>query len=244
MSTDNAKDDLKPFDYELHPTPKAVVDIWVVRLQAVAIVTALLAQIEVSLLGSLPDRTDNPPASDTALRVFGYSGLILNLGATLSAVLMLLAVTSVPTAARRLYMTCKHSYPHKVYKQPELEEEKSTTPDLFPRPQFQPKPVAPDTHADMKALNRFLLTGNTEGNILYAFGVARGWGVMLRHCILCFVAGCVCTFVHVGIALWVNESTLVAAIMMPVAFVSFVPPLAVFVGGMETHSCAECEAER
>ncbi|CAL1708924.1 unnamed protein product [Somion occarium] len=210
-----SEDDLKPFEYELPQTPLNVINSWVVRLQAVAIVTALLAQIEVSLIGMLEDVGNSPPASDTAVRIFGYSGLILNLGATLSAVLLLLAVTSVPTAARRLYMTCRHGYPRKVFLHTknnsviEVEPKTDTTTPSASNLQFPrslPPQVVPDTLADMQSLNRFLLRGDTEGNILYAFGVARGWGFLLRHCIFCFIGGCVCTFVHVCIALWSLDS--------------------------------------
>ena len=70
--------------------------------------------MEGSFVGSLGD-DDSSSAADTALRIFAYAGLVLNLGATLSSVLLLLAITSIPTAARRLYMTCSHGYPRKVF---------------------------------------------------------------------------------------------------------------------------------
>jgi len=250
-------DELRPFDYELPSTTKGIVDTWVVRLQAVAIVTALLAQIELSLIGALPAAADPPHASDVAVRFFGYSGLVLNLGATLSAVLLLLAVTSVPTAARRLYVSCSHGYPRKVFDHasespddttPDAASPQNDSPSPFSKyaaiaPQFAPYPANSGAASRMNAiqsLNRFLLKGDTEGNVLYAFGVARGWGLLLRHCIFCFLGGIISAFVHVGVALWLSEATVVAAIMMPVVFVGFVPPVLVFIFGMDTTRCEHC----
>lgn len=215
--------------------------------------TALLAQVEGSLIGSLPDPKDDAPASDIALRFFGYAGLIFNLGATLSSVLLLLCVTSIPTAARRIYMTCSHKFPRKVFFH-QQQKKNETPPAPAPpastplRPKFYSTITAtpitpPDTDDHMSSLNRHLLRGDTEGSLLNEFGIANGWGMMLRHCIFCFLAGCVCAFVHVGIALWTREQRLVAAILMPVVFVGFVPPIYVFAFDMGTPGCKECKEE-
>jgi len=245
--------DLRPFDYELPQAPKSIVDTWVTRLQAVAIVTALLASVEVSFVGTLQPPSGNDPASDVALRFFGYAGMILNLGATLSAVLLLLAVTQVPTSARRMYMTCRHGFPRKVFMHLNKKDdpaptvnEKDTSISAF-KQKLRTRTsttLTPNTEEDIRALNHFLLKGDTEGSLLYAFGVARGWGWMLRHCIFCFLAGCICAFVHVGISLWLNQSRLVAAILMPIVFLGFFPPMLIFLFGMDSPGCDHCAAER
>ncbi|KAG6919668.1 hypothetical protein DXG01_002611 [Tephrocybe rancida] len=114
--------------------------------------TALLAGTEAQLIGSLPNRVADPPASDTALRFFAYSGLLLNLGATLSTILLLIAVASLPTTARQIYVSCPHSYPRKVF----------------------------HGHAShVSELNKRLIEGQGETYILRAFGIARGWSFML-----------------------------------------------------------------
>jgi hypothetical protein len=173
--------------------------------------------VEAQLLGSLPDHGAHPSAADTLLRFFGYSGLFFNLGATLSAILLLVAVASLPTAARQVYMTCSHGYPRKIF----------------------------NSHGPHVAeLNRRLLQGDGETYILRAFGIAKGWGIMLRHCILCFLAGCVCCFLHVGINLWLSESKLVAAIIMPSAVFGSVPPLLMFSFYMDSPACDDCIEER
>jgi len=253
------QDKLRPFEYALPDTTKTIVDSWVARLQAVAVVTALVASIEISLLGVLPPAANPPRASDTAVRFFGYSGFILNLAATLSSVLLLLAVASVPTASRRLYVTCSHGYPRQVFihssEDANENEQKEASPPAqsdLASPFMKYASIAPkvpssipiankrETVNAIQSLNRFLLKGDAEGNVLYAFGIARGWGIMLRHCILCFLAGLTCSFVHVGIALWLSESTVVAAILMPVVFIGFVPPLLMFLFGMDSPKCDQC----
>ncbi|RDB21880.1 hypothetical protein Hypma_010997 [Hypsizygus marmoreus] len=208
---------LTPLDYELPKTPKGVMDAWMPRLQAVAVVTALLAGVEAQLLGSLPDRVEHPPASDTALRFFAYTGLLLNLGATLSAILLLIAVASLPTTARQIYMSCSHSYPRKIF----------------------------HNHSHhINELNNRMLEGHGETYILRAFGIARGWSFLLRHCVFCFMAGCICVFLHLSIGLWLSESTLVAAIIMPSAVFGFVPPFIAFLFYMNSPPCRECAEER
>ncbi|KAF5375942.1 hypothetical protein D9615_008219 [Tricholomella constricta] len=208
---------LTPLDYELPKTPKEVMDAWMPRLQAVAVVTALLAGTEAQLLGSLPERPNNISAADTTLRFFAYSGLLLNLGATLSTILLLIAVASLPTTARQVYVSCSHGYPRKVFHNHQ-------------------------TH--LAELNKRLLDGHGETYILRAFGIARGWSFMLRHCIACFMGGCVCTFTHISINLWLSESTVVAAILMPAVFFSFMPPCVAFLFYMGSPSCRECSEER
>ncbi|KAG6819500.1 hypothetical protein H0H93_011237 [Arthromyces matolae] len=177
--------------------------------------TALLAGIEAQLIGSLPDRVDSPPASDTVVRFFAYSGLILNLGATLSTILLLIAVASLPTTARQIYVSCPHSYPRKVF----------------------------HGHAShISELNNRLLEGQGETYILRAFGIARGWSFMLRHCISCFLGGCLCTFVHISLNLWLSESRLVASILMP-ANLSSPYPNAPHPTMPVTFPVADCPAE-
>jgi len=207
---------LTPWDYELPKTPKNVMESWIAKLQAVAVVTALFAGVESQLLSGLPTPGEHPPASDTALRFFAYSGLLFNLGATLSAILLLVAITSLPATARQIYTTCNHGYPRQVF-------HKHTT--------------------HVAELNQ-LLHNHGETYVLRAFGIARGWGYMLRHCIFCFLAGCVCAFIHIGITLWLSESHLVAAIVMPVLSFGVIPPLAIFLFYMDSPSCDECREEK
>ncbi|KAG6885177.1 hypothetical protein C0993_005261 [Termitomyces sp. T159_Od127] len=203
---------LTPLDYELPKTPKGVMDAWMPRLQAVAIVTALLAGIEAQLISaSLPD-TDRP--ADTAVRFFAYSGLILNLGATLSTILLLIAVASLPTTARHIYVSCSHGYPRRLF------------------------------HRSDHDLNQRLLDGHGETYILRAFGIARGWSFMLRHCIACFLGGCLSSFVHITLNLWLTQSTVLAAILMPAAAFSFVPPFVAFMFFMNSPECHACSADK
>lgn len=159
----------------------------------------------------------NPPASDTALRFFAYSGLLLNLGATLSTILLLIAVASLPTAARQIYVSCSHGYPRKVF-------------------HSHPTHVA--------ELNKRLLDGHGETYILRAFGIARGWSILLKHCITCFMGGCTCVFIHIAINLWLSESTTVAAVLMPVVFFSFAPPCISFLFYMNSPTCRDCREEK
>lgn len=178
--------------------------------------TALFAGTEAQLLGNLPAGED-PTSADTAVRIFAYTGLLLNLGATLSAILLLIAVSSLPATARQVYISCSHGYPRQVFH---------------------------NHTAHIAELNDRLLKGHGETYILRSFGIARGWGLLLRHCILCFISGCVCAFVHLGINLWLSETTLVAAIVMPALLFGVVPPLVIFCFYMDSPSCHECLEER
>lgn len=210
---------LTPLDYELPKTPKEVMDAWMPRLQAVAVVTALLAGTEAQLIGSLAAPSPESTAADTALRFFAYSGLLLNLGATLSTILLLIAVASLPTAARQIYVSCSHSYPRRIFH-------------------------SANHPSHLAELNKRLLEGHGETYLLRAFGIARGWSFMLRHCIACFMGGVICAFTHISINLWLSESTVVAAVVMPAVFVSVVPPVVAFVFYMNSPACRECKAEK
>lgn len=205
--------------------------------------TALLAQIEAGLLGGM-DEVDPETATDIAARWFGYAGLILNLGATLSAVLLLLAVSSVPTQSRQLYMSCSHGYPRKVFQHNERTKNPPTPQETHGYAYLNPSNHETDFGAALRGFNRDLFKGNTEEMILDAFGVASGWGLMLRHCIFCFLGGSIGTFVHVTILLWMNEATVTAAVLMPVVFVGFVPPVIVFMFGMDSKQCPQCKVAR
>jgi hypothetical protein len=178
--------------------------------------TALFAGVQAQLLGGLPDPADHPTASDTAVRFFAYTGLALNLGATLSSILLLVAVASLPTAARYIYMKCDHGYPRKVFDND-------------------------STH--IVELNHHLRE-HGEPYALRAFGIAKGWNIMLRHSVFGFLGGCICTFCHIGINVWLSESTVVAAIVMPGIIVGFVPPVVVFLFYMDSRRCDECAEEK
>jgi hypothetical protein len=83
-----------------------------------------------------------------------------------------------------------------------------------------------------------------ETYALRAFGIARGWNVMLRHCVFGFLGGGICTFCHIGINVWLSESTVVAAIVMPGIIVGFVPPVVVFLFYMDSRQCNDCAEEQ
>jgi hypothetical protein len=178
--------------------------------------TALFAGVEAQMIGILPGAGDHPSASGIAIRFFAYTGLSLNLGATLSSILLLVAVASLPTAARQIYMTCNHGYPRKLFDKDD---------------------------AHIGELNNRMLQGHGESYALRAFGIARGWNFMLRHCIFCFMGGCLCIFMHIGMNVWLSQSTLVAAIVMPSIVLGFVPPFVTFLFYMDSSRCREC-AER
>jgi len=203
------------------------------RLQAVAIVvsslllhgqfsahitqTALLAGTEAQLIGSLADHGPEHTAADAAVRFFAYSGLLLNIGATLSTILLLIAVASLPIAARQIYISCSHGYPRKIHN---------------------------GQASHVSELNKRLLEGHGETYLLRAFGIAKGWSFMLRHCMACFMGGVTCTFLHITINLWLSESTVVAAVLMPAVAFSIVPPIVAFSFYMGSPSCRDCKEER
>ena len=177
--------------------------------------TTLFAAVQAQLLIALPQSLGRPV--DTVLRFFGYSGLFLNLGATLSAILLLIAVASLPAAACGVYISCSHSYPRKLFHDP---------------------------HGSHNTdLNRLLLDRDGESQLLRAFGIARGWGILLRHCVVCFLGGWVCAFLHIVINLWLSQSHLVAALIMPSAVFAIIPPLVVFSLHMDSSSCEECDED-
>lgn len=208
--------------------------------------TALLAQVEASFIGGL--NADSGTASDSALRFFVYAATILNLSATFSAVILLLAVTSVPTSARRIYMTCPHGFPRKVF---HSKDTPSTTPADNQSSYFIPPMVSQtedEENSEQKTgihdLNRHLLRGNTEGFLLDAFGVAQGWGFLVKHCIFCFIGGCICAFTHICISVWLNSGTAVSSVLMAVSFIGFVPPLVIYFFRMGPPQCERCKMER
>lgn len=144
-----------------------------------------------------------------------------------------------------MYVQCRHGAPRNVFSdretsslQPEANSSVSST---------RSRSINEEDNVpliDMQSLNQHLLKGNTEGLLLSAFGVAQGWGILLRHCIFCFLGGCVCSFVHLGILVWMNEDTVLSSILMPVAFIGFIPPLMVYLFWMGPPDCVECKRER
>ncbi|TCD68375.1 hypothetical protein EIP91_010884 [Steccherinum ochraceum] len=209
--------------------------------------TALLAQIEAGLLGQM-DKVDPETAIDVTARFFGYSGLILNLGATLSSVLLLLIISSVPTHARRLYLACKHGYPRKFHNYARLPTEppepKPEDINANPYAYLDTSRYDDDPEAAVRIFNRELVNGRAEDKILDAFGVARSWGFMRWHSVFCFLSGCVCTFAHVTLLLWMNEATVTAAILMPVVAVGFFPQILIYIFAMDPQGCRYCEEEK
>ena len=53
-----------------------------------------------------------------------------------------------------------------------------------------------------------------------------------------------CAFLHISINLWLSQSNLVAALIMPSAVFAIIPPLAIFGFYMDSPSCEECAEER
>ncbi|EJD54558.1 hypothetical protein AURDEDRAFT_110147 [Auricularia subglabra TFB-10046 SS5] len=196
------------------------VDNWLARLQAIAVITVLFAGVQSQLLSSLPE--DGGRSSDVALRFFAYGGLFLNLGGTLSAVLLLLAITSVPVAARHIYVACKHSYPRQM---------------------FRPHPNSADPARESGEIQELLMHHDGDMRLLRAFGLARGWDLILNHCIASFILGCVFTFVQITFTAWIAERTLAAALILPTALFGVCPPLYVFFFLMSPHKCQECAEE-
>ncbi|KZV83717.1 hypothetical protein EXIGLDRAFT_777263 [Exidia glandulosa HHB12029] len=223
MDRDSDTADLKPFAYDLPTAPRIAVENWLARLQAITIVTALFAGVQSQLLGGLPD--DLGRASDTALRFFAYAGLFLNIGGTLSSVLLLIAVTSMPVTARHLYVSCPHSYPRQ----------------MFPRRRQGDGDYPEWENNDAQ---RMLLNSEGDAQLLRAFGIARGWDIILFHCLLSFVGGAVFTFVQIAFTAWIAERTVIAALVLPFAIFGVAPPLYVLFFLMGPHQCLDCAAER
>jgi hypothetical protein len=173
--------------------------------------TALFAGVQTQMIAMFP--VDHSSASDTTLRFFAYTGLALNLGATLSSILLLVAVVSLPTTARHIYMMCDHGYPRKLFEKDD---------------------------AHILELNDRMLNGHGETYALDAFGIARGWSFMLRHCIFCFLGGCICIFLHIAITVWLTQSTLVAALVMPGIVLGLGPPVVTFLFYMDSSRCQNC----
>ncbi|KZT20832.1 hypothetical protein NEOLEDRAFT_1074700, partial [Neolentinus lepideus HHB14362 ss-1] len=200
--------------------PKAVKDIkdsWTTRMQAVAVVTALFTGVEATLLGYMTSTAHlTSSALEKAVWIFGYTSVFLNMGATLSSILLLVAAASLPTSVRRLYVSCSHGYPRHVFgnQQPHVSK-----------------------------LSQRLLDGEGETYLLRGFGVARGWDVLLRHCVLCFMGGWICAFVHIGLFVWLSQNNVVSALIMPSAAIAALPPLVIFVFFIDGPTCTHCSPE-
>lgn len=206
---------------DLPPAPKIAAENWLARLQAIAIVTVLFASVQSQLLGALPE--DNHRASDAALRFLTYGGLFLNLGGTFSAVLLLLAITEMPSTARRLYVSCPHSYPRRM---------------------SRASPDTPDPAWEDGAQQDMLRKPEGNEQLLRAFGIARGWDIVLFHCIVSLIGGAVFTFAEIVLTAWIAERTVVAALVLPLAVFGLAPPLYVFFFLMGPHKCPQCDEER
>ncbi|KAH7100149.1 hypothetical protein BKA62DRAFT_707760 [Auriculariales sp. MPI-PUGE-AT-0066] len=216
----HSEPDLRPLAYELPRAPRIAVEGWLARLQAVALITALLAGVQAQLLGNLPDTGHK--ASDKAIRIFAYAGLCANIGSTLSAVLLLLAITTVPTSARHLYVSCSHSYPRRL---------------------FSTNTTQPPDETDVDA-QKLLLNAQAEAQLLRAFGVARGFELMTQHCLITFLAGVICTFLQVGMAAWLQEGNAIGIVVLFAVMGCLLPPIYVFCFLMSPHRCDECHKER
>lgn len=144
-------------------------------------------------------------------------------------------------------MSCRHGYPRKVFLHTDAplgQSGRGVKPSSHSIHSINTNDDTGGFVSDMHSLNQHLLRGNTEGFLLSAFGIAQGWNILLLHCLSCFLGGCICSFVHLCIFIWSIEDTLVSSILMPVAFVGFVPPLVVYFRWMNPPRCQECKKER
>jgi hypothetical protein len=117
-------------------------------------------------------------------------------------------------------MSCSHGYPRKIF------ETKS------------------GQSRHMSDLNKKLVEGHGETYVLHAFGIARGWNILLKHCILSFTTGCLCTFLHIILGTWFTESRVVAAVVLPIGLLGFAPPFAIYMFHMHSAKCGQCIDER
>lgn len=212
---DEPEKELTPLEYKLPEAVKDAKESWTSRMQAIAVVTALFASVEATLLGYITSTNGQirSPKVEKAVYYFGYTSIFLNMGATLASILLLIAAASLPGAARKIYSSCGHGYPRKVFT---------------------------NQQEYVSGLNRRLREGDGESYLLRGFGIAQGWDMLLRHCVLCFMGGWICSFVHIGLYIWLTLDNLVAALIMPSAALAALPPLIIFMFCMDTPACREC----
>lgn len=189
-----------------------------------------------------------PSTAVTVLRFFLYAALTLNLGATVSAVLLLIAVTELPTTSRKMYMSCEHRFPRIVfsyYRTGSNSSSPSNPPPSFPDSIRSTNTSSnPENIPTMQTLNRLLLKGGVERRLLHEFGITRGWAFLLCHCLVCFFGGLICSFVHICVDAWVNQSQVLATILMPISFLAFVPPFIVYIVAWDAPECKLCRKHR
>jgi hypothetical protein len=73
-----------------------------------------------------------------------------------------------------------------------------------------------------------LLVEDTDTILLRRFGLGRTWEFTKGHMIICFILGCLCSFVTVGLWAWSLEVIRVSvAVLIPLALIAL-PPFLVF----------------
>jgi len=66
--------------------------------------------------------------------------------------------------------------------------------------------------------------GNGDPTLLRAFGLGRTWEFMRSHMIICFVVGCFCSFITIGLCFWSVEARGVAiAVSVPFGLIVLPP---------------------
>jgi hypothetical protein len=71
--------------------------------------------------------------------------------------------------------------------------------------------------------------GNGDTTLLRKFGLGRKWEFVRGHMMACFILGCLCSFITIGLWAWSLEAPKVAiAVLVQLALIAF-PPFLVFI---------------
>ena len=66
--------------------------------------------------------------------------------------------------------------------------------------------------------------GNGDTTLLRTFGLGRTWEFMKGHMIVCFVMGCFCSFITIGLCVWSVEALRVAIAVLVLLGLVVLPP--------------------
>ncbi|KAF5341437.1 hypothetical protein D9758_014745 [Tetrapyrgos nigripes] len=86
--------------YELPPFVKSLKEGWHTSLQAAAVVSTLFAQTAAQFLGTVKTTPIPDTASQTALLIFSYGGIIFGYSATISSLFLNARIASLPVLAK------------------------------------------------------------------------------------------------------------------------------------------------
>ena len=70
--------------------------------------------------------------------------------------------------------------------------------------------------------------GNGDTTLLRKFGLGRTWECMKGHMMICFVMGCFCSFITIGLWAWSLEALRVAIAVLVLLVIIVLPPFLVF----------------